>query len=43
MDALGAATVVEKLDALKAEFGPRFEPAAILRKHAQNGTRFYPQ
>ena len=43
MDALGAAAVVEKLDALKTEFGARFEPAPILRKHAKNGSGFYTQ
>lgn len=36
-DALGAAWVVERLEALAADEGPRFEPSALLREAAREG------
>jgi 3-hydroxyacyl-CoA dehydrogenase/enoyl-CoA hydratase/3-hydroxybutyryl-CoA epimerase len=39
-DALGLATVVSDLDALRAAHGARFEPAAILRAKAAEGRGF---
>ena len=41
MDTLGAATVVDKLQALKAEHGERFTPAPSLLKLAKSGKGFY--
>ena len=41
MDKLGAAAVVSKLDALKAELGERFEAAPRLRAMAEHGEQFY--
>jgi hypothetical protein len=40
VDQVGAATVVGRLDALTAEHGDRFEPAAILREYAEADKRF---
>jgi 3-hydroxyacyl-CoA dehydrogenase/enoyl-CoA hydratase/3-hydroxybutyryl-CoA epimerase len=40
VDHIGADHVVERLDALAARHGERFEPADILRKHAASGERF---
>ncbi|MFQ5554729.1 MAG: fatty acid oxidation complex subunit alpha FadJ [Acidimicrobiia bacterium] len=37
VDHVGAASVAAKLDRLAAEHGPRYEPAAILRAHADSG------
>jgi 3-hydroxyacyl-CoA dehydrogenase/enoyl-CoA hydratase/3-hydroxybutyryl-CoA epimerase len=42
LDTLGAATVVERLDALNGRFPGRFEPAALLREMATTGRRFHP-
>ena len=42
LDAMGAATVVTKLERLAAELGPRFAPAAVLSDQARSGGRFYP-
>lgn len=41
MDTLGAAQVVEKLEALQAHHGERFTPAPILLKLAKSGKGFY--
>ena len=41
MDTLGAAQVVEKLQALQADHGERFTPAPILLKLAKSGKGFY--
>ncbi|MEM7358881.1 MAG: fatty acid oxidation complex subunit alpha FadJ [Pseudomonadota bacterium] len=41
MDTLGAATVVEKLNALKDEHGARFTPAPMLLELASNGGSFH--
>jgi 3-hydroxyacyl-CoA dehydrogenase/enoyl-CoA hydratase/3-hydroxybutyryl-CoA epimerase len=40
VDQVGASHVVARLDALAAEHGSRFEPAAILREHAEAEKRF---
>ncbi len=40
IDHVGAAAVVEQLDALAAEHGDRYQPAQILRTHAADGTTF---
>jgi 3-hydroxyacyl-CoA dehydrogenase/enoyl-CoA hydratase/3-hydroxybutyryl-CoA epimerase len=42
IDALGAAEVVRRLDALDARYPGRFAPAARLRDMAARGERFYP-
>jgi len=42
LDALGAASVVARLEHLAADLGERFAPAAILVEHARTGGRFYP-
>jgi len=41
MDTLGAATVVEKLQTLRAQHGARFTPAPILLDLAKSGKGFY--
>ncbi|MEO8449612.1 MAG: 3-hydroxyacyl-CoA dehydrogenase NAD-binding domain-containing protein, partial [Gemmatimonadota bacterium] len=41
IDSLGAGAVVKTLDELTARYGPRFEPAPVLREMAGNGGRFY--
>jgi 3-hydroxyacyl-CoA dehydrogenase/enoyl-CoA hydratase/3-hydroxybutyryl-CoA epimerase len=41
IDDLGAAKVVSTLQALAAEFGPRFTPAASLVAMAEQGARYY--
>ena len=40
-DQLGARALLGRLEALKRQYGPRFKPAALLREHAEQGTRFY--
>jgi len=40
VDQVGAAEIVEALEALSERHGMRFEPAAILRAHAESGKRF---
>ncbi len=40
VDRVGAATVVERLERLAAAYGSRYEPAGILRAHAETGERF---
>lgn len=40
-DQLGAANLVEKLNALTKEFGPRFKPAPILTEKAKNNETFH--
>jgi 3-hydroxyacyl-CoA dehydrogenase/enoyl-CoA hydratase/3-hydroxybutyryl-CoA epimerase len=40
IDTMGAAKVVERLEALTVEHGKRFEPAQILKDHAASGERF---
>ena len=42
IDALGAATVVQQLEALDARYRGRYEPAAMLRAMAASGERFHP-
>ncbi len=42
IDALGAAEVVRRLEALDARFPGRFTPAGRLREMAARGERFYP-
>lgn len=42
MDTLGAVAVVEKLEALKVQHGPRFTPAPVLLELAKSGKGFYP-
>ena len=39
-DQLGAAAIVDRLEALAVDHGPRFEPAPILREHAASGRSF---
>jgi len=41
MDSLGIVNVVDKLEALKAEFGDRFTPAPILLEKVKSGEGFY--
>jgi 3-hydroxyacyl-CoA dehydrogenase/enoyl-CoA hydratase/3-hydroxybutyryl-CoA epimerase len=41
IDALGAAVVVRRLEALDERFPGRFAPAAMLREVARTGGRFY--
>ncbi len=41
VDSLGAKTVVARLDSLASRHGPRFAPPALLRRMAEEGTRFY--
>jgi 3-hydroxyacyl-CoA dehydrogenase / enoyl-CoA hydratase / 3-hydroxybutyryl-CoA epimerase len=43
VDAMGAAKVVEQLEALEARHPGRFAPAAILREMARAGRTFYPR
>lgn len=40
-DTLGTKTIVAKLESFQREFGPRYEPAALLRRKAEAGERFY--
>ena len=40
VDAMGADVVVDALNRLAADHGPRFEPAQILIDHAKDGKRF---
>ena len=40
VDAMGADVVVESLERLAADHGPRFEPAQILRDYAKEGKNF---
>ena len=42
LDTLGAASVVQHLDALEARFPGRFAPAPLLRAKAMANTRFHP-
>jgi 3-hydroxyacyl-CoA dehydrogenase / enoyl-CoA hydratase / 3-hydroxybutyryl-CoA epimerase len=42
MDTLGIPNVVRTLEELNARFSPRFEPAAVLKRMAERGERFYP-
>jgi 3-hydroxyacyl-CoA dehydrogenase/enoyl-CoA hydratase/3-hydroxybutyryl-CoA epimerase len=42
VDRVGAKNVVESLEALAGRYGPRFEPAPILREYASSGRRFRP-
>ena len=42
LDTLGAASVVQQLDALEARFPGRFAPAPLLRAKAMANTRFHP-
>ena len=41
VDALGAAAVVERMEELAADHGPRFTPAPLLVEMARSATRFY--
>ncbi len=41
VDALGARQVLERIEALRARFGDRFEPAPLLVEHARSGTAFH--
>jgi 3-hydroxyacyl-CoA dehydrogenase/enoyl-CoA hydratase/3-hydroxybutyryl-CoA epimerase len=40
IDSVGAAGIVSRMEALAVAHGPRFEPAAILRDHAESGEPF---
>jgi 3-hydroxyacyl-CoA dehydrogenase/enoyl-CoA hydratase/3-hydroxybutyryl-CoA epimerase len=42
IDALGAARVVERLRRLASHYGPRYTPAPLLVRQAEQGSRFYP-
>jgi 3-hydroxyacyl-CoA dehydrogenase/enoyl-CoA hydratase/3-hydroxybutyryl-CoA epimerase len=42
VDHIGAAAVVEKLNALEAKFGGRFKPSSLLVKQAQGKKLFFP-
>lgn len=41
-DTLGLPVVLQKLEALQAKHGVRFEPAPLIREHAAAGRGFYP-
>lgn len=41
IDTIGATEVVRIMEDLKERFGPRFEPATLLREHAASGKKFY--
>ena len=41
LDTLTAAAAVEKLEQLVSEYGPRFQPAPLLKKIAKEKRRFY--
>ena len=41
LDALGAPTAVATMEKLRDEYGPRFEPAPLLRRLAKEGDTFY--
>jgi 3-hydroxyacyl-CoA dehydrogenase/enoyl-CoA hydratase/3-hydroxybutyryl-CoA epimerase len=43
MDAIGSGEIVQSLERLAAQFGPRFAPAGILSDLAKRGARFYPE
>ena len=40
-DQLGARTLLGRLEPLERQHGPRFKPAALLREHAEQETRFH--
>ena len=40
-DSRGLSEIVGRLEALAAQAGQHFQPAALLREHAKNGTTFY--
>ncbi len=40
VDQVGAADVVARMEVLAGDLGPRFAPAAILKRHAESGTPF---
>jgi 3-hydroxyacyl-CoA dehydrogenase/enoyl-CoA hydratase/3-hydroxybutyryl-CoA epimerase len=42
LDAIGPGVAVERLEALARRYGPRFAPAAALRRMAASGARFHP-
>ncbi len=41
IDQKGAAAVVAEMESLVSRFGPKYVPAALLKKHAEAGSRFY--
>ncbi|MDX1531969.1 MAG: crotonase, partial [Rhodothermales bacterium] len=43
VDQEGAETVARKLAVLAERYGPRFEPAGLLRRHAETHAMFYAQ
>lgn len=43
VDAVGAATLVERMDELNGRFPPRFQATSTLVEMARNGRRFYPE
>lgn len=42
LDSVGIDRAVARLEQLAAQYGPRFEPAPILREMAKKGKKFYP-
>ena len=42
LDAVGAATYVDKMNRLADEYGDRFAPCDLLVDHANSGKKFYP-
>jgi 3-hydroxyacyl-CoA dehydrogenase len=40
-DARGLASLVQRLEDLSLRYGPRFDPAPLLRRYAQEGRTFY--
>ncbi len=42
LDSVGIPEAVARLEALAKQYGPRFEPAPILREMAKKGKKFYP-
>jgi 3-hydroxyacyl-CoA dehydrogenase/enoyl-CoA hydratase/3-hydroxybutyryl-CoA epimerase len=42
-DALGASSLIERLEQLADEHGDRYRPAPILCEHAERGEKFYPK
>jgi len=40
-DSVGARVILQRIEALARDVGPRFEPAPLLRRHAESGRGFY--
>lgn len=42
VDHIGAKVVVDRLETLAEKYGKRFEPCQLLKKHSENGSKFFP-